>query len=351
MSRPTQRIVVTGGAGFIGTSVCRLLAVRGMPFTILDRKATGEFRDRVIETDVRDLEALRRGIDGDCVIHLATVMGSDAPRRVHEEVTVDGTRNLCRVAEEKGIDRIIFASSVTVYGFAPSRIGDDGAAVPIGEDGAIAPFNDYSRTKYAAEELLRAWQAGAPERRSLTIIRPSFVFGPGSRGYLYDLLRQVQSGSFMMVGAGENRKSMVYVDNVAAFFVHALDFAEGVHLYNYCDKPDYTMNELVRTVRRTLKGKDDVGPRLPLAAGLALGRIADGVAWLLGMKLPVTYTRVKRFTSTTIFSSTAHDVPGFAQPVSLKQGLLTTLQHEFINNGSSPTKVQKPPQDFGEAAD
>ncbi len=330
MSSPTEQVIVTGGAGFVGSGVCRLLAARGTPFMIVDRVAAGEFRQRVLEADIRDLEALRRGIEGDCLIHLATMMGNDAPRSLHDEVTVGGTRNLCRVAEEKGIDRIVFASSITAYGFAPSKTGEDGAIVPIGEDGAIAPFNDYSRTKYAAEEVLRAWQARAPERRSLTIVRPTVVFGPGDRGYVYQLLRQIQSNSFMMIGGGENRKSMAYVDNVAAFFVHALEFAAGVHVYNYCDKPDYTMNELVRTVRRTLKGKDDVAPRLPLAAGLAIGRIADGVAQLLGIKLPVSYTRVKRFTSTTSFSSAAHAVPGFTAPVSLEQGLLTTLQRDFI---------------------
>jgi GlcNAc-P-P-Und epimerase len=322
MSRPAERIIVTGGVGFIGTSVCRLLAARGTSFTIVDRVVAGEFRERVLETDIRDLEALRRGIEGDCLIHLAAVHRDDVrPLSLYDEVNVEGTRNLCQVAEEKGIDRIVFASSVAVYGFAPPETG---------EDGAIAPFNDYGRTKYAAEEVLRAWHAAAPERRSLTIIRPTVVFGPGNRGNVYNLLRQIQSGSFMMVGAGENRKSMAYVDNVAAFFVHALDVAEGVHLYNYIDKPDYTMNELVRTVRRTLKGKDDVGPRLPLAAGLALGRLADGVARLLGRTLAVSHIRVKKFTSTTSFSSAAHAVPGFTAPVSLEQGLLTTLEREFI---------------------
>lgn len=323
MKRPAERIVVTGGVGFIGTRICRLLAARRIPFTIVDRVAAGEFRDRLLEADIRDFEALRRSIEGDCLIHLAAVHRDDVrPLSLYDEINVEGTRNLCRVAEEKGINRIVFASSVAVYGFAPPETG---------EDGAIAPFNDYGRTKYAAEEVLRTWHAAAPGHRSLTIIRPTVVFGPGNRGNVYNLLQQIQSGSFMMVGAGENLKSMAYVDNVAAFFVHALDFEEGVHLYNYIDKPDYTMNGLVRSVRRKLKGKDDIGPRLPLAAGLALGRVADGIAWLLGRTLPVSHIRVKKFTSTTSFSSAAHAVPGFTAPISLEEGLLTTLEREFIS--------------------
>jgi len=165
----------------------------------------------------------------------------------------------------------------------------------------------------------------------LTIIRPTVVFGPGNRGNVYNLLRQLQSGSFVMVGNGQNSKSMAYVENVAAFFAHALNFGPGVHLYNYVDKPDYTMNDLVRLVRKTLKGKDDVGPRLPLAVGLTLGRLADLAAWLTGRTLPVSHIRVKKFTSTTSFSSAAHAVAGFKAPATLDQGLLATLDSEFLS--------------------
>ena len=110
------------------------------------------------------------------------------------------------MAEEKGIEHIIFASSVAVYGFAPPDTG---------EDGSINPFNDYGRTKHAAEQVLRAWQAKAPARRMLTIIRPTVVFGPGNRGNVYNLLRQLQSGSFVMGGNGQTSKSVADGENVA----------------------------------------------------------------------------------------------------------------------------------------
>jgi nucleoside-diphosphate-sugar epimerase len=68
---------------------------------------------------------------------------------------------------------IIFTSTVAVYGFA--KIGTE-------ESGKIAPFNDYGRTKYEAEEVFKAWQAEAPEERTLVIIRPTVVFGEQNRG-------------------------------------------------------------------------------------------------------------------------------------------------------------------------
>lgn len=71
------------------------------------------------------------------------------------------------------------------------------------------------------------------------------VFGEQNRGNVYNLLRQIASGKFIMIGSGQNRKSMAYVENVAAFIEHALGFGPGVHIYNYIDKPDFDMNTLV----------------------------------------------------------------------------------------------------------
>ena len=165
MTPRPQRVVVSGGTGFIDTSVCRLLAEQGIAFVILDRAHSPEYSDRHRKVDIRELEALRQAVEGDCLIHLAAVHRDDVrPRSLYDEVNVKGTENLCQMAEEKGIERIIFASSVAVYGFAPPNTG---------EDGSINPFNDYGRTKYAAEQVLRAWQAKAPARRVLTIIRPT----------------------------------------------------------------------------------------------------------------------------------------------------------------------------------
>jgi nucleoside-diphosphate-sugar epimerase len=103
------------------------------------------------------------------------------------------------VAEEKGIKTIVFTSSVAIYGFAP--LGTD-------ESGEINYFNDYGRTKYEAELVYKAWYEKDPENRKLVIVRPTVVFDEQNRGNVYNLLRQIASGKFMMIGNGENRKSM-----------------------------------------------------------------------------------------------------------------------------------------------
>ena len=315
-------IAITGGSGFIGSTLCTRLAQRQTGFRILDTRPSPLFPERATACDICDADALRTHLAAETVIHLAAEHRDDVrPRQRYHAVNVGGTETLTAVAREKGIDRIVFTSTVAVYGFAPP-----GTA----EDGAIAPFNDYGRTKYQAEQVLRAWQAEAPDRRCLTIVRPTVVFGPGNRGNVYNLLSFVGSGRFVMIGAGRNRKSMAYVENLAAFLHHATTLGPGVHLFNYVDKPDLDMNALVSLVRQRVRGKSGVGPRVPYWFGLAGGYVADAVAAVSGRRLPISSIRVRKFCADSSFASAAHGVPGFTPVMTLSEGLEHTLQREFL---------------------
>ncbi len=153
---------------------------------------------------------------GDVIISLAAEHRDDVtPKSLYYDVNVTGAENVCKVAEEKRINKIIFTSSVAVYGFA--LIGTD-------ETGALNPFNEYGRTKMLAEEVYKKWQEKEHDKRTLVIIRPTVVFGEGNRGNVYNLLKQIASGRFVMVGNGKNVKSLAYVENVAAFIEYSLKF-------------------------------------------------------------------------------------------------------------------------------
>jgi len=316
-------IAITGGAGFIGTRVCRLLHEAGQGFKILDIRESRCFPDQFINTDIRNQSALKNSLSGQSIIHLAAVHRDDVKdKNEYEKTNVTGTRNLCDAAQEAGINQIIFTSSVAVYGFAKENTD---------ETGAINPFNEYGKTKHEAEGVLREWQAKAPDERSLVIVRPTVVFGEGNRGNVYNLLKNIASGPFVMIGNGTNRKSMAYVGNISVFLTKTLSAGPGVHLYNYVDKPDYDMNDLVSLVRKTLKGKSSVGPRLPYWAGYSAGMAADVVAKLTKRTFPISRIRVKKFTSTTAFASSARSYPNFTAPYTLTEGIERTLDHEFLN--------------------
>ena len=134
-----------------------------------------------------------------------------------------------------------------------------------------------------------------------------------------------------MFGSGENVKSMAYVKNVAAFINHSLSFDQGLHLYNYIDKPDMNMNKLVSITRKVLFNKANVGIRMPAFIGKLIGYLADIISFVIKKNLPVSSIRVKKFLSTTQFDSDMKRT-NFEAPYSLEDGLQKTLQYEFIDD-------------------
>ena len=315
-----KKITVIGGSGFVGTNLCRQLALKQQDFEIIDLKMSNQFPDKCKIADVRDAETLRNTITGDVVVNLAAVHRDDVRDKTeYLRTNVDGAENVALVCDEKGIDKIVFTSTVAVYGFAEP--GTD-------ESGAINPFNEYGRTKFEAEEKLRAWHANGD--KSVIIVRPTVIFGEGNRGNVFNLLNQIASGKFLMVGKGENKKSMAYIGNVVAFLETCISTDQKYGVFNYVDTPDLTMNELVSQIKSELKGKEGVGPRLPYWFGLILGYCADLVAKISGKNLPVSSIRVKKFASSTEFKSAKYSLDNFVAPFQLTDGVKRTLRSEFI---------------------
>ena len=315
-----KKITIIGGSGFVGTNLCRQLAMKQQDFEIIDLKMSNQFPDKCKISDVRIADTLRETITGDVVVNLAAVHRDNVRDKLeYQRTNVDGAENIALVCEEKGIDKIIFTSSVAVYGFAEP--GTD-------ETGAINPFGEYGRTKFEAEEKLRAWQS--KRANALIIVRPTVIFGEGNRGNVFNLLNQIASGKFLMVGKGENKKSMAYIGNVVAFLEACIRTGQKYGIYNYVDTPDLTMNELVCQVRTQLKGKYGVGLRLPYWLGMILGFTADAISFFTSKDLPVSSLRVKKFVSSTEFTSLKDDLNNFNVPFSLIDGIRKTLHSEFI---------------------
>lgn len=318
-------ICIIGGSGFIGTRLLnRLSANKDQKLSIYDRAPSKSFPELTILGDVRSVSSLREAIaDYSVIINLAAEHRDDVrPKSLYDEVNIDGARNICAVAIEKKVKTIIFTSTVAVYGFAP--VGTD-------ESGEIAPFNDYGRTKFEAEQVFKAWQDDAPTERTLVIIRPTVIFGEQNRGNVYNLLRQIASGKFVMVGDGENRKSMAYVENIAAFIEYSMNFNPGIHTYNYVDKPDFTMNNLVAHVKHILGRTENTSFRLPFPVGFLIGKCFDLVAGLTGKRFSISSIRVRKFCSNSVYNS-AINKTAFVPPISLEKALEQTVHHEFIES-------------------
>jgi GlcNAc-P-P-Und epimerase len=315
-----KKITVIGGSGFVGTNLCKQLVLKRQDFEIIDLKMSNQFPTKCKIADVRDINSLRETISGHIVVNLAAVHRDDVrDQSDYTRTNIDGAENIAAVCIEKGIDKIVFTSTVAVYGFAEPETD---------ETGTINPFNEYGRTKFEAEEKLRAWQKLG--KNSLIIVRPTVIFGEGNRGNVFNLLNQIASRKFIMIGKGENKKSMAYIGNVVAFLETCINTGQQYGVYNYVDTPNLMMNELVIRVLTQLKDKDSIGLRLPCWLGLFLGHCADVIANLTGKNLPISAIRVKKFISTTAFRSSKNQIGNFKPPYQLHEGIDKTLYTEFI---------------------
>lgn len=319
-----MNVVIIGGSGFIGTRLAYRLLQSKYKFNIVDKVVSRDFPLLTIKADVRSLDQLESAlINQSVLINLAAEHRDDvSPLSLYDEVNVNGAINICEAARAKKIDTIIFTSSVAVYGFAP---------LGTGEDGRILPFNDYGRTKFEAEVIFTNWQKEKPLQRTLVIVRPTVVFGEKNRGNVYNLLRQVCSKKFLMIGDGKNRKSMAYVENIAAFLEYSLGFKAGIHIFNYADKPDFSMNDLIAHIKFLLGKSPKINLRVPYLLGIFIGKCFDIFAKFLHRKFAISEIRIKKFCSDSVYS-TAIQSTSFIPPVSLEDAIERTVRYEFLES-------------------
>ncbi|MDE1489883.1 NAD-dependent epimerase/dehydratase family protein [Xenorhabdus bovienii] len=313
-------LTIIGGSGFIGTRLSNQLKSENINFKIVDINESIKFPEHWEYGDVTKPDTLLKPLkDSDIIINLAAQHKDNVqPISLYYKVNVDGAKNICNIAEQLDIKKIIFTSSVAVYGFVEKETC---------EDGDFNPFNDYGRSKLEAERVYDEWQSKGTDRTLITI-RPTVVFGENNRGNVYNLFRQIASGHFLMIGSGNNKKSMAYVENVAAFLKFATTFVSGRHIFNYVDKPDFTMNELTHVICNAL-GKKKSNIRIPYPIGILGGYCFDFLSKITGKELPISSIRVKKFCARTQFKSNTIIQTKFIPPVTLEQGIANTVQTEF----------------------
>ena len=315
-----MRVALVGGSGFIGTHLVETYGAE-VDFTVLDIQKPGAADVEYVACDVRDVESLKQALRGfDAVVLLAAEHKDNvSPTSLYYDVNVGGMKNVLEAMAENNIDRIIFTSSVAVYGM--------NHAAPPTEESEPRPFNHYGKSKLEAERVLESWCDNVPKLNAV-VIRPTVVFGERNRGNVYNLVRQIKSGRFLMVGNGKNKKSMSYVGNVVAFIHYALNQSwSGREVFNYIDKPDLSMNELTRIIFEQI-GTKPPPFRLPYLAGLAGGYALDLLSSVLRKELPLSSIRVKKFCASTVFSAEKAKIHGFEAPYELEEAIARTMRFE-----------------------
>jgi len=317
-----MNILITGGSGFIGTRLIDELLKENHKITIYDKHISKKYPDLTIKGDVRDVESLTNACKGiDLIYNLAAEHADNVtPLSLYKDVNVGGAQNVVEAAKANNIKNIIFTSSVAIY---PLDAGESH------EELEPAPFNEYGRTKLAAEKVFLAWQA-EDENNSLFMVRPAAVFGETNRGNIYNLLKQIHSGKFLNIGKGNNRKSIGYVGNIAAFLATLADKKTTVDIYNYADKPDMTSREMADYIQKEL-GRDKKIATVPYIVGLMGGYAFDFLSKITGKKYPISSIRVKKFTADTSIDTTKLENSGFVRPFTLQEGFSRTIKAEFLS--------------------
>ncbi len=317
-----MRITLIGASGFVGTRLIDILR-NEHELRNIDLEASHFFPELTVYGDVRDPQQMDSLLSGtDMVVLLAAKHRDDVtPTSLYYQTNVNGMRNVLNAMEKNGVKRLLFFSSVAIYGLNKDNPDESFTA---------DPFNHYGKSKWQAETLVQEWYKTHNDW-NIDIIRPTVIFGERNRGNVYNLLNNLAKGYFINVGKGTNVKSMAYVGNVVAFVKYLIDnITDGYNVFNYVDKPDLDMNHLTELVCRTL-GKRLPSVRLPYWIGMAGGYFFDAIAFIFRIKPTISSVRIKKYCSTTQYDSTKAHNTGFVPPYTLSEGLTRTMEFEFIH--------------------
>jgi len=284
-------LLITGSTGFVGQALVKRLG--DQPVRLATRADSASW-DKVL-------------VGVATVVHLAArvhvIHDTEAdPLIAFRVVNVEGTLNLARQAAAAGVKRFVFISSVKVNGEStqPGRA--------FTETDSPDPQDAYGQSKHEAEQGLR--QLAASTGMEVVIIRPPLVYGPGVKANFAALMRAVQRGWPLPLGAVHNQRSLVALDNLVDFIVTCITHPQAANqIFLVSDGQDLSTTELVRGMARASGVPARLLP-LPVWALQACGRLlrkGDALQRLCG--------------NLQVDISKARTLLGWVPPVSLEEGL------------------------------
>ncbi|MPW20591.1 NAD-dependent epimerase/dehydratase family protein [Paraburkholderia sp. CNPSo 3157] len=292
-----SHVIVSGANGFVGRALCGALLDAGHRVTGLVRRSGGCV-DGVAEwvdasTDYSNVaQAWPAGLKANCVVHLAArvhVMNDTAadPDAAFRATNVDGTLRLAAAAQQNGVRRFVFVSSI-------KAVAEKDGGKPLREDDPPCPEDAYGRSKRAAEEALTRF--GNETGLDVVVVRPPLVYGPQVRANFLRLMDAVWRGLPLPLGAVQARRSVVYVGNLGdALVCCATDPRAARQCFHVADSGAPTVAELTRSLARHL-GKPSRMLPVPAAwlrtAGQLTGRSAQ-IDRLIG-SLQVDTSRIRQ---------------------------------------------------------
>ncbi|MDT3708551.1 MAG: NAD-dependent epimerase/dehydratase family protein [Pseudomonadaceae bacterium] len=288
-------VLITGGAGFIGSNLVDALLARGYAVRVLDNLSTGkrsnlpdDSRLELIVGDVADAACVRQALQGcRAVVHLAAVASVQAsvddPLGTHQSNLI-GTLNVCEAMRAEGVRRVLFASSAAVY-------GNNGEGEAIDEDTPKAPLTPYAADKLASEHYLDFYRR--EHGLEPVVFRFFNIFGPRQdpsspySGVISIFTERAQKGLPIVVfGDGEQTRDFVYVGDLVEVLVQALESPEAVEgAVNVGLSRATSLNQLLDAIGDVLGGLPTVNYQAPRAGDIRHSR-ANNTRLLQRYRLP-----------------------------------------------------------------
>jgi nucleoside-diphosphate-sugar epimerase len=249
-----KSVIVFGGSGFVGTHLVPFLLQKYEKVFIADIKTPcwhpgttlpNDSRIEYVTCDVRNqIDKTLFGDTIDCIINLAAVHTSPGhPAHEYFEANIKGATNICAYAQHVRCEKIVFTSSISIYG--PGEDEKNETLIPM-------PSIPYGSSKIVAEYIHREWFNEQANYRMLTIVRPGVIFGKGEGGNFTRIANTLERGIFAYPGRSDTIKACLYVKDICKFILEATERKPGFCTFNFCYPEKVTIKRVVQTFKKVL---------------------------------------------------------------------------------------------------
>jgi nucleoside-diphosphate-sugar epimerase len=320
------KVLVTGGAGFLGSALCTALLARGDVVSSFQRRfspALAAQGVRQVLGDLADAEAVRAACAGqEAVLHNAAKAGAWGSYREYFDANVRGTEHVLAACRAQGIGKLVYTSTPSVTHRATHPVeGGTADTVPYGEH-LKAP---YAATKLIAEQLVLAQNDA---QLATVALRPRLIWGVGDNQLLPRLVERAKAGRLRFVGDGYNRIDTTYVDNAAQAHFDAFDhLAPGAacagRAYFISNGEPKTVREIVNGLLQAA-GAPTVDKTIPFRVAYVAGVVCEGLWHALPLKgePPMTRFLAEQLNTTHWYDmGPARRDFGYVPTVSIAEGL------------------------------
>ena len=314
-------ILITGATGAVGPLVVKAFYEEGYSVRTLsiDRPPVGILPDDVdvITGDVTDANAVQAAMQGvESVIHMAALLHivglSSVMLEKYERINVGGTKNVLDAAIEEGVKRVVFFSTIAVYGHSDGHV--------LNEMSPVHPDTFYAQTKYAAEQIVLNVR-GIDDTPIGTVLRFGAIYGSRIKGNYEHLIHALAHHRFIPIGSGLNRRTLIYDKDVSRAAVLAASHpAAAGRLYNVTDGGFHSLNEIIESICSSL-GRTPPCFTLPLEPTRTLIHLIETGIRAVGLKPPVTREMLDKYTEDiAVDGSLFQNEIGFVPQYDLKTG-------------------------------